>query len=153
MKTVLTYGTFDLFHIGHLRLLERAAALGDALYVGISSDEFNLIKGKKTAISYDDRADIVGAIRCVAGVFREDNWDQKRNDITRLNADIFVMGDDWAGKFDDLCDLCEVSYLTRTSDISTTELKSTLSRLKTDKVVELKRSVEDLQGLITQLTE
>ena len=140
MKTVLTYGTFDLFHIGHLRLLERAAALGDALYVGISSDEFNLIKGKKTAISYDDRADIVGAIRCVAGVFREDNWDQKRNDITRLNADIFVMGDDWAGKFDDL------------SDISTTELKSMLSRLKTDQIIELKRSVDNLQDIIAQLS-
>ena len=152
MKSILTYGTFDLFHIGHLRLLERAAKLGDELHVGISSDEFNAIKGKKTAISYHDRACIVEALGFVTSVFREDTWDQKRTDIMRLNTDVFVMGDDWTGKFDDLSDICDVRYLTRTNDISTTELKSMLSRLKTDQIIELKRSVDNLQDIIAQLS-
>lgn len=125
-KTVLTYGTFDLFHIGHLRLLQRLSAMADRLVVGISSDEFNAIKGKKCTIPYDHRAEIVSNLRMVDSVFPENSWDQKRGDIQRFDVDIFAMGDDWAGKFDDLGDLCEVVYLPRTPEISSTGIKDTL---------------------------
>jgi len=123
MVTVLTYGTFDLFHIGHVRLLKRLSNLGDRLVVGCSSDEFNMIKGKKTAVPYEERKEILLSCRYVSDVFPEHNWEQKRNDILREQADIFGMGDDWTGKFDDLSDIVEVIYLTRTDGISTTQLK------------------------------
>src|SRR6056297_3386496 len=100
MKTVITYGTFDLFHIGHLRLLERAKALGDKLCVGVSADSFNESKGKKSIVPYEHRAAIVSSISFVDEVFPECSWDQKPLDIKRLSADILVMGDDWEGKFD-----------------------------------------------------
>lgn len=122
MTTVLTYGTFDLFHIGHLRLIERLAGLGDRLVVGVSTDEFNAGKGKKSVVSYDDRAAIVGAIKGVDLVLPERSWDQKRSDIVEHGVDLFVMGDDWAGKFDELDDVCEVVYLERTPAISTTAI-------------------------------
>lgn len=128
MRTVLTYGTFDLFHIGHVRILERARALGDRLVVGVSSDEFNAIKGKKSFIPYEDRAAIVRALACVDDVFPEHHWEQKSGDIKSQNASIFVMGDDWAGKFDMYKDLCQVVYLPRTADISTTAIKTELGR-------------------------
>ncbi|MFK5705651.1 glycerol-3-phosphate cytidylyltransferase [Ligilactobacillus sp. LYQ112] len=127
MKRVLTYGTFDLLHRGHVRLLERAAALGDELTVGLSTDEFNRIKGKHAYMSYADREYILKAIRYVDRVIPERSWDQKVVDVQRYHIDTFVMGDDWQGKFDFLKDYCEVIYLPRTQDISTTKIKTDLS--------------------------
>src|SRR5690606_20365077 len=102
VTTVITYGTFDLFHIGHVNLLRRLRALGDRLVVGCSTDEFNALKGKKTVMPYEHRAQILAALRYVDAVFPEANWEQKRDDILRERADIFAMGEDWAGRFDDL---------------------------------------------------
>lgn len=127
MRTVITYGTFDLFHVGHLRLLERARDMGDRLIVGVSSDEFNTGKGKKTIIPYADRAAIIAGLKCVDGVIREDAWEQKADDITRYDVDVFVMGADWKGKFDALKALCQVVYLPRTEGVSTTELKQSMA--------------------------
>ena len=122
-KVVLTYGTFDLFHVGHVRLLRRLADLGERLIVGCSSDEFNRIKGKSCVMPYEHRAEILMACRYVADVFPENDWAQKVGDIQRFKADVFAMGDDWAGKFDDLSAYCDVIYLSRTENISTTRLK------------------------------
>ena len=127
MKTVITYGTFDLFHIGHLNLLRRAKELGDYLIVAVSSDEFNLKeKGKVCQIKDVDRMEIVRAIRYVDKVIPEENWEQKVKDVQKYNVDVFVMGDDWKGKFDFLKDYCEVVYLPRTEGISTTKIKEDL---------------------------
>jgi cytidyltransferase-related domain len=123
---VLTYGTFDLFHVGHLRLLERLRALGDRLIVGVSTDEFNARKGKKSAIAFEDRIEIVQALRCVDMAIPEDDWEQKPRDIERYSVTIFGMGDDWKGKFDDLSAYCNVVYLPRTEGISTTLIKQGL---------------------------
>ncbi|QYJ03273.1 adenylyltransferase/cytidyltransferase family protein [Nocardioides panacisoli] len=123
MKRVITYGTFDLFHIGHLNLLERLAELGDHLTVAVSTDEFNLGKGKVCSMPYDERSRIVGALRCVDRVIQEESWDQKPRDVQELGIDVFGIGDDWQGKFDHLAQYCEVVYLTRTHGISTTSLK------------------------------
>jgi len=127
MKTVITYGTFDLFHVGHVRLLKRLRALGDRLIVGCSTDNFNELKGKRTAMPYEQRVELLLACRYVDEVFAEESWDQKRDDIRHRKADIFAMGDDWAGRFDDLIDICEVIYLPRTSGISSTDLKKAIS--------------------------
>ena len=127
-KIVLTYGTFDMFHIGHLNLLNRLKSLGDKLIVAVSTDEFNSIKGKKTLIPFEQRALIVQNIKCVYMVISEKNWEQKIDDIKKYNVDIFAMGDDWKGKFDFLKDYCEVIYLPRTQNISTTELKKELNK-------------------------
>lgn len=127
-KIVLTYGTFDMFHIGHLNLLNRLKSLGDKLIVAVSTDEFNSIKGKKTLIPFEQRALIVQNIKCVDIVIAEENWEQKIDDIKKYNVDIFAMGDDWQGKFDFLKDYCEVIYLPRTQNISTTELKKELNK-------------------------
>jgi glycerol-3-phosphate cytidylyltransferase len=127
-KIVLTYGTFDMFHIGHLNLLNRLKRLGDKLIVAVSTDEFNSIKGKKTLIPFEQRALIVQNIKCVDMVISEKNWEQKIDDIKKYNVDIFAMGDDWQGKFDFLKDYCEVIYLPRTQNISTTELKKELNK-------------------------
>ena len=127
-KIVLTYGTFDMFHIGHLNLLNRLKSLGDKLIVAVSTDEFNSIKGKKTLIPFEQRALIVQNIKCVDMVISEKNWEQKIDDIKKYNVDIFAMGDDWEGIFDFLKDYCEVIYLPRTQNISTTELKKELNR-------------------------
>ena len=130
MANVITYGTFDLFHVGHLRLLERAKALageGGTLTVVVSTDRFNLEeKHKKTAIPDWQRAEIVGGLRCVDKVLFEDSWEQKRQDVVDNKIDIFVMGDDWKGRFDFLKDICEVVYLPRTPDVSTADIKSRL---------------------------
>lgn len=127
MANVITYGTFDLFHIGHLRLLQRAKALCGkcgTLTVAISTDRFNWEgKHKKCTIPDWQRAEIVASMRCVDKVIFEDSWNQKRKDIIDNKIDIFVMGDDWAGKFDFLNDICRVVYLPRTPDISSTNLK------------------------------
>lgn len=130
MKKVLTYGTFDLFHLGHLRILERAKSLGDYLIVAISSDEFNKVKGKKCVYPYDHRAQIVEAIKFVDKVIPETEWEQKINDVKKYNIDVFVMGADWKGKFDFLKEYCEVIYLERTEGISTTQLKNDLKNKK-----------------------
>lgn len=122
-KTVITFGTFDVFHIGHLRILERAAALGDRLVVGVSSDRLNFKKkGRYPVFKQQDRIDIVAGLSCVDEVFVEESLEWKGEYITTHNADILVMGDDWAGRFDEFKRLCEVVYLPRTDNISTTEI-------------------------------
>jgi glycerol-3-phosphate cytidylyltransferase len=123
MKRVITYGTFDLFHIGHLNLLERLRAMGDHLTVAVSTDEFNMTKRKVCSMPFEDRARIVAALRCVDAVIPEQSWEQKIDDIKKYKIDIFGMGDDWRGKFDFLKSYCEVVYLPRTEGISTTSLK------------------------------
>ncbi|MCK4440687.1 MAG: glycerol-3-phosphate cytidylyltransferase [Sulfurovaceae bacterium] len=126
-KTIITYGTFDMFHIGHLKLLQRLKDMADELIVAVSTDEFNSIKGKKAIIPYEQRAEIVANIKCVDKVIPEECWEQKVNDIKKFDIDIFAIGDDWKGKFDFLKEHCEVIYLERTKDVSTTELKKSLS--------------------------
>ncbi len=125
-KVVITYGTFDLFHIGHLKLLQRLKLLGDKLIVAVSTDEFNQLKDKKTIIPFEQRKEIVENIKCVDMVISEDNWEQKIEDIKKYDVDIFSIGDDWAGEFDFLKEYCDVVYLNRTSGISSTKLKNTL---------------------------
>lgn len=116
-----------MFHIGHLKLLQRLSQLGDELIVAVSSDEFNNLKNKTVLIPYDQRAEIVANIKCVDRVIPEHNWEQKIEDIQKYKVDIFAMGDDWEGKFDFLKEYCEVVYLERTKDISTTQLKKSLT--------------------------
>ncbi len=130
MKRVITYGTFDLLHYGHINILRRAKALGDYLIVAISTDEFNWNeKGKKCYFTYEQRKAMVEAIRYVDLVIPESGWDQKRTDVHMYNADIFVIGDDWTGKFDFLKEEgVEVVYLPRTPEISTTQIKMTLNK-------------------------
>jgi glycerol-3-phosphate cytidylyltransferase len=126
--TVITFGTFDVFHLGHLRVIERAASLGDRLVVGVSADELNLRKkGRLPVFSQHERLEIVAALRAVDEVFVEESLEQKREYILEHEADILVMGDDWAGKFDELKDICEVHYLPRTPAISTTALIEKIS--------------------------
>jgi glycerol-3-phosphate cytidylyltransferase len=122
-KRAITYGTYDLFHIGHLRLLKRIADMADELYVAVSSDEFNALKGKKCIVPFENRKEIVEALRMVTKVIREDNWEQKKDDIQKYGCDLFVMGSDWTGKFDFLKDYCDVIYLPRTEGVSSTEIK------------------------------
>lgn len=126
MKKIITYGTFDLLHWGHVRLLERAKAKGDYLVVGLSTDEFNQKKHKEAYHSYEKRKYILESIRYVDEVIPENDWDQKINDIQNHNIDLFVMGSDWEGQFDFLKDYCEVEYLSRTKGISTTQIKDDL---------------------------
>lgn len=128
MRRVITYGTFDLLHYGHIRLLQRCKAQGDYLVVALSTDEFNAGKGKKSYFSWEDRKNMLEAIRFVDLVIPENTWEQKRTDIEKYHIDTFVMGDDWEGKFDDLKDLCDVVYLPRTPEISTTKIKGDLSQ-------------------------
>lgn len=130
MKRILTYGTYDLLHWGHIRLLKRAKELGDYLIVALSTDEFNDIKGKKAYHSYEERKMMLEAMRYVDLVIPEDTWEQKEKDIQSYKADILVMGDDWEGKFDYLKPLCEVVYLTRTEGISTSKIKADLEDKK-----------------------
>lgn len=127
MKKVITYGTFDLLHTGHINILRRAKQLGDYLVVAISSDEFNAEKGKKAYYSFEQRKAILEAIRYVDEVIPEHNWEQKIKDVKNHDIDVFVMGDDWKGEFDFLNDLCEVVYLPRTVGISTTQIKKDLN--------------------------
>jgi glycerol-3-phosphate cytidylyltransferase len=151
MKTVITYGTFDLFHVGHLRLLQRLRGLADRLVVGVSTDEFNIVKGKKTVVPFEHRIEIVRAVRYVDDAFPERHWEQKREDIRRESAAIFAMGDDWVGKFDDLEDVCEVVYLPRTRDVSSTELRQFVAALHADRIAELRSAAAHLQRIIETL--
>lgn len=126
MKRVITYGTFDLIHYGHINLLERAKKMGDYLIVGLSTNQFNEEKNKKCYFSFEERKCLLEAIRYVDLVIPEECWEQKRSDIEMYHVDTFVMGDDWSGKFDDLKDICDVVYLSRTPEVSTTKIKKEL---------------------------
>ncbi len=128
MKRILTYGTFDLLHYGHIRILKRAKELGDYLVVALSTDEFNATKGKKAYHSYETRKKMLEAIRYVDLVIPENNWEQKIQDIKDYKIDVCVMGSDWAGsdKFDYLKEYCEVVFLERTPGISTSQIKNDL---------------------------
>ncbi len=139
-KRVITYGTFDMFHIGHLKLLQRLSMLGDELIVAVSTDEFNEVKNKTVLIPYAQRAEIVKNLKCVDKVIAEKNWDQKISDINEHNISLFAIGDDWKGEFDFLKEYCDVQYLTRTKDISTTQLKKSLTSF-------LSISKEDILGV------
>ncbi len=134
MKRIITYGTFDLLHYGHINILKRAKQLGDYLIVCLSTDEFNSKeKGKKTYFTYEQRKMLLESLRYVDLVIPENDWKQKENDIKLYHVDVFVMGDDWKGKFDYLKDICEVVYLPRTPEISTTQIKNNLSNAKVNK--------------------
>lgn len=146
-KTILTYGTFDMFHIGHLKLLKRLSELGDKLIVAVSSDDFNEIKGKTTIIPYEQRASIVDAIKYVDLVIPENNWEQKIGDIRKYDVDIFAMGCDWEGKFDELKEYCEVVYLPRTTGISTSQLKASLNKISDINIDDINKAFEILQRL------
>ncbi|MBO2723449.1 glycerol-3-phosphate cytidylyltransferase [Lactiplantibacillus plantarum] len=126
MKKVITYGTFDLLHKGHIRLLKRAKALGNHLTVCVSTDEFNALKNKHAYTSFEDRKYILEAVRYVDEVIPEKSWNQKIDDVIDNHIDVFVMGDDWEGKFDFLKDYCKVVYLPRTEGISSTKIKHDL---------------------------
>jgi len=130
VKTVLTYGTFDVLHAGHIRLLARAKALGDRLIVGLSTDAFNALKHKSSLLDFDNRRIVLEAVRYVDMVFPEGNWDQKISDVRDYSVDVFVMGDDWEGKFDFLKPECEVVYLPRTEKISSTLIREELRDLE-----------------------
>ncbi len=126
MKRVITYGTYDLLHWGHINLLKRAKDLGDYLIVAISTDAFNKLKGKEAYYCFEQRKMILEAVRYVDEVIPEENWEQKVYDVEKYSVDIFLMGDDWEGEFDFLKEKCEVIYLPRTSGISTTKIKNEL---------------------------
>lgn len=129
MSTVLTFGTFDVFHIGHLRILERAAALGDRLIVGVSSDALNISKkGRPSVFPEDERMGIVAALRCVDEVFLEESLEQKRDYLLQRKANVLAMGDDWRGRFDEFSDICRVVYFERTPAISTTAVIEKIRR-------------------------
>lgn len=151
-KTVITYGTFDMFHIGHLRLLRRLREMGERVIVAVSTDEFNEQKGKKTLIPYEQRAAIVEAIDCVDMVIPEESWEQKVIDVRKYNVDIFAIGNDWHGEFDFLREHCEVVYLPRTKHISTTELKHSLKRFLSISQDDLKKAFEVLEMLRRDLS-
>lgn len=126
MRRVLTYGTFDTMHYGHIRLLQRARALGDYLIVGLSTDEFNALKGKDALHSWEERKHHLQALRYVDLVIPENNWEQKPSDIRLYHVDVFTMGSDWDGRFDELKSLCEVVYLERTEGVSSTMIRGML---------------------------
>ena len=126
MKRVITYGTYDLLHYGHIELLRRAREMGDYLIVALSTDEFNQIKNKKSYYDYEQRKMMLESIRYVDLVIPEEGWGQKETDADRFDVDVFVMGHDWEGEFDFLKDKCEVIYLNRTEGISTTKIKQEL---------------------------
>lgn len=148
MTTVLTYGTFDLFHIGHLNLINRLADMGDRLIIAVSTDEFNTGKGKTSVVSYEDRARIISSIKGVDLVIPETSWEQKAHDIKEHDVDIFAIGEDWAGKFDDLKELCEVVYLPRTDGISSTEIKQMLRVLDPQHITEMQDALSVMSRLL-----
>jgi glycerol-3-phosphate cytidylyltransferase len=129
MIRVITYGTFDLLHYGHIHLLRRAKELGTYLIVGLSTDQFNAVKGKTSYFSYEHRKMLLEAITYVDEVIPEECWEQKERDVIERNVNILVMGDDWKGKFDYLKRFCKVVYLPRTPEISTSQIKMDLYKL------------------------
>ncbi|OLO03652.1 adenylyltransferase/cytidyltransferase family protein [Salinicola socius] len=151
-KTIITYGTFDMFHVGHLNLLRRLNEMADRVIVGVSTDEFNIGKGKKVLIPYEQRADIVSAIQYVDLVIPEKSWEQKLSDVKEYQVDTFAIGKDWEGKFDFLSDLCEVVYLDRTDSISTTDLKRSLKRFLSISQKDLSQAFEVLEMLRRDLS-
>lgn len=128
MKKILTYGTFDTMHWGHINILKRAAELGDYLLVGISSDEFNAKKGKQAYHNFTIRKEMVESIIYADKVISENSWEQKKEDILLYEIDVLVMGDDWIGEFDYLKDICEVIYLPRTKSVSSTKIREILKQ-------------------------
>lgn len=148
MKTIITYGTFDLFHIGHVNLLRRLRAMGERVVVGCSTDEFNALKGKKTVLPFSHRSAVLSACRYVDKVFPEISWEQKCADIKREKADVFVMGSDWEGKFDYLSDLCEVVYLPRTVEVSTTDIKQWVNDQSAEKIAEARKLMDQLAAFL-----
>lgn len=126
MRRVITYGTYDLLHYGHIELLRRAREMGDYLIVALSTDEFNKLKNKKSYYDYEQRKMMLESVRYVDLVIPENNWEQKKTDIGKYEVDTFVMGHDWEGEFDFLKDQCEVVYINRTEGISTTQIKREL---------------------------
>lgn len=151
MKTILTYGTFDLFHVGHVRLLERLKGLGDRLIVGVSTDEFNAQKSKTSLMNFHDRAEVVRACRFVDLVIAENDWAQKVEDIQKYQVDVFAIGDDWQGKFDELTKHCEVLYLPRTHGISSTSLKTLASGFSRTKVEEMKAALNTISSVLDNI--
>lgn len=151
MKIVITYGTFDLLHVGHIRLLKRLRNLGDKLIVGVSSDEFNMEKQKQSFFSYAERAEILESCEYVSQVFPEHNWQQKRHDIKKYKANILAMGSDWDGKFDELKDICKVVYLPRTENISTTQIKQTLTKINTAELDKIESSLHDVIAVVKSI--
>jgi glycerol-3-phosphate cytidylyltransferase len=129
MTTVITFGTFDVLHVGHVRILRRAKDLGDRLVVGVSSDPLNVAKkGREPVFSQDERCELVANLTCVDEVFLEESLERKRDYVEKFGADVLVMGDDWSGRFDELSDICRVVYLPRTPSISTTAVIEKLAR-------------------------
>lgn len=128
MKKIITYGTFDILHYGHINLLKRARELGDYLVVALSTDEFNKMKNKESYYPYEQRKILLESCKYVDLIIPEDNWEQKIDDIKKYDIDVFVMGDDWEGKFDFLKEYCEVIYLPRTPNISTSQIKQNFGK-------------------------
>lgn len=151
-KTVLTYGTFDMFHIGHVRLIQRLGELSERLIIGVSTDEFNLKKGKRSIFTYPYRAEIVASLKGVDHVIPEDTWDQKIEDIRRYDVDLLVMGEDWTGKFDELGVWCEVRYLPRTRNVSTTTIRAAIDKLSSVGNEDLVSAIEILEFLNRDLS-
>lgn len=151
MKKIITYWTFDILHKWHINILRRARELWDHLTVAISTDEFNLLKKKKSFYSYDERKFMLESIKYVDEVIPENNWEQKITDVQNRDVDIFVIWDDWKGHFDFLKDYCEVVYLPRTEDISTTELKRALKSISEEnieKMEDILKSMNDLKHIV-----
>lgn len=142
-RVVLTYGTFDLFHIGHLNLLRRLKALGDYLVVAVSTDEFNRGKGKQTIIRFEDRLEIVQNVRFVDLAIPETCWEQKLEDVKKYNVSVFAMGDDWSGRFDFLKPHCEVVYLPRTANVSSTSIKNSLRIYSPEQLERMRTSLAE----------
>lgn len=145
-ETVITYGTFDLFHIGHLKLLQRLRALGDQLIVAVSTDEFNASKGKRAIIPFEQRKEIVSNIKGVDLVIPEHNWEQKYSDIETYGITILGMGDDWLNKFNHLEQYCRIVYLPRTHNVSSSQIRETLSKLNNN-ANEISNAFEILQSI------
>lgn len=152
-KVVLTYGTFDLFHTGHLSLLNRLKALGDELVVGVTTDEFNTLRGKQTIFGFEDRIQIIRNLKCVDRAISLQNGEQKVVDIRRYGVSIFGMGNDWEGRFDDLMVHCEVIYLARTENISSTHIKKLLDVLDRTHVSDHTKELNPTTSIVGALDE
>jgi glycerol-3-phosphate cytidylyltransferase len=152
-KVVITYGTFDLFHIGHLNILKRAKELGDYLVVAVSTDEFNEVKGKRSFFSFEDRSRIVASCRYVDEVIPECDWSQKEKDIDQHNVSVFVMGEDWIGKFDHLSSRCSVQYLQRTPGISSSQVRMLSGAAINNTLIQDLRSAAKMLGGIVERFE